>query len=57
MGTVEVIATVRVTDHGTRWRGKYVLDQYDVAGNLIPADHAEGDIRATRYTVANGIMH
>ena len=57
LGTVEVIATVSLTDNGTRLRGKYVLEQYDVAGNLIPADHAEGDIRATRYTIANGITH
>jgi hypothetical protein len=55
MGTVEVIATVSLTNNGRRFRGKFVLEQYDVAGNLIPADHAEGDIRARRYTIANGI--
>jgi hypothetical protein len=57
MGNVEVIVTVCLTDHGTSFRGKYVLDQYDVDRNVIPADHAEGDIRATRYTIAKGWPH
>jgi hypothetical protein len=56
-GTVEVIATVSLIDNGTAFRGKYSLEQYDVAGNLIPADHAEGDLTATRYTIRNGINH
>jgi hypothetical protein len=53
MGTVEVVATVSLTDHGAKLRGDFVLEQYDVAGNIIPADHAEGDIRATRYTLTS----
>jgi hypothetical protein len=56
MGTVEVVASASLTDHGSRFQGKYVVEQYDLAGNIIPSDHAEGDIKATRYTIANGIV-
>jgi hypothetical protein len=56
-GRVEVNATVSLTDGGTGFRGTYVLEQYDVAGNAIPADHAEGDLTATRYTIRNGIKN
>jgi hypothetical protein len=57
MGTVEVVATVSLTDRGAKFRGNFVLEQYDVTGNIIPADHAEGDITATRYTLTNGIAN
>ena len=57
MGFVEVVATVSLIDHGAKFQGQYVLEQYDVAGNIIPADHAEGGITATRYTLTNGIVN
>jgi hypothetical protein len=56
MGTVEVVTTISLTDHGSGFQGKYVLEQYDLAGNIIPSDHAEGDIKATRYTLSTGIV-
>jgi hypothetical protein len=56
LGAVEVVATVSLTNHGSGFRGRYVLEQYDPAGNIIPADHADGDIKGTRYTLTNGIV-
>lgn len=56
-GTLEVVATISLTNDGTALRGKYVLEQYDLAGNVITTDHAEGDIKAARYTIRNGMKH
>jgi hypothetical protein len=54
-GTVELKITVSLIDNGAAFRGRYVLEQYDLAGNAIPADHAEGDLTATRYTIRSGM--
>ncbi len=56
-GTVELAITISLIDDGAAFRGRYVLEEYDLAGDAIPADHAEGDLTATRYTIRNGMKH
>jgi len=50
-GTFLLIMTVQVDPHGDTFAGTYVTDSFDLAGNVIPAFHAEGVVSGTRITV------
>ena len=43
--------TVSVGREGNTYAGRYVSDSYDNDGNVIPAFHAEGLVRARRIEV------
>jgi hypothetical protein len=48
-GTVLETATVRVSSDGNSFDGKYVFDQMDTSGNVIPSLHAEGALKGVRF--------
>jgi hypothetical protein len=50
LGRADFAATITLTEHGDGYTAAYVLDQEDLSGNIIPADHLEGTLRATRFT-------
>jgi hypothetical protein len=50
-GTFLLLATLRLDRHGNSYRGKYVADSFDLNGEVIPAEHFEGVMKATRITV------
>lgn len=50
-GRFDFAATITLTDHGDGFTGTYIADQEDLSGNIIPAYHDEGTLRATRFTV------
>jgi hypothetical protein len=51
VGRFDFAATIEVSDHGNSFTGRFVADQEDLTGNVIPALHAEGILKATRFTV------
>jgi|HubBroStandDraft_5_1064220.scaffolds.fasta_scaffold22430_2 hypothetical protein len=51
IGRFDFEATLLVGDHGNSFTGKFVADQEDLSGNPIQALHAEGTLKATRFTV------
>jgi hypothetical protein len=50
-GRFDFAATITLTDRGDGFIGTYVADQEDLSGNIIPAYHDEGTLKATRFTV------
>ena len=48
-GRFDFAATITLTDHGDGFIGTYVADQEDLSGNVIPAYHDEGTLKATRF--------
>ena len=50
-GTFLLITTLTLDADGNVFSGTYVTDSFDLAGDPIPALHAEGPIRGTRITV------
>jgi hypothetical protein len=49
LGRADFAATITLTDHGDGYTAAYVLDQEDLSGNIIPAYHDEGTLKATRF--------
>jgi len=50
-GRFDFVATITLTDHGDGFVGNYVIEQEDLSGNILPAFHDEGTLKATRFTV------
>jgi hypothetical protein len=51
IGRFDLTATLVVGDHGNSFTGTFVADQEDLTGHPIPALHAEGTLKAARFTV------
>jgi hypothetical protein len=50
-GRFDFVATLVLNDHGDGFTGTYVADQEDLSGNILPAFHDEGTLKATRFKV------
>jgi hypothetical protein len=48
-GRFDFVGTLEVGKDGDTFSGKFVADQEDLSGNLIPALHAEGFLKADRF--------
>jgi hypothetical protein len=51
IGRFVLTATLDVDNDGDAFRGTYVADQKDLSGNIIPAYHAEGVLKARRFKI------
>lgn len=49
-GRFDLTATLEVDAHGDSFGGTFVADQEDLSGAFIPTLHAEGTIKAERFT-------
>jgi hypothetical protein len=50
-GLFDFSAKLTVGDHGDSFEGKFVADQEDLAGNILPEFHVEGILKAKRFKI------
>ena len=50
-GTFLLLATLRLDRDGNSYTGQYVADSFDLNGAVMPAEHVEGAVKATRINV------
>jgi hypothetical protein len=50
-GLFDLSAKLTVDDHGEIFDGKFMADQEDLAGNILPEFHVEGILKAKRFKI------